>query len=222
VFINMKGLLFYIALIITLTANSQNKNDVNNFMGLYFGGQSYGGSMDGIGYYYFNPDSSFIFIRTGLNQNVKTKEFKDRFNDTLVGYGKGHWYIKDNFLLVRFEAISDENIQNGKLKYMGYSKAPFDSLFLNINVTNYDDETFGMASIIFSAKNIGSVTDSLGFSKAALSKSGNLGDMLISKPGYSDMSIALPNNFNIHEFSITLAKSDHSNVDLVSKVEYTF
>ena len=218
----MKILLFYIAMFFTLTANSQNKNVVNNFQGLYFGGESYGESVNGIGYYYFNPDSSFIFIRTGLNQNAKTKEYKDRFNDTLVGYGKGHWFIKDNAIVVKFETIPDENIQNGKLQYSGYSKVPFDSLFLNINVTNYDNKSLGVATIIFPVKNIGAATDTLGFSKASLYKSDNLGDILISKPGYLDMSITLAKNFNAHELIITLAKSDHSIIGLVSKVEYAF
>ena len=221
-FISMKILLSNILLIITLTLNGQVNSDVSKFAGLYFGTQSYGESMNGIGYYYFNSDFSFIFIRTGLSLNTKTKEFKDRFNDTLIGYGKGHWHIKDNAVAIKFENIPNENIQNSKLKYSGYSKAPFDSLFLNISVTNYDYNSLGVAVITFPKKNTGAATDTLGFSKASLFKSDNLDEIVVSKQGYFDLPITLSKNFNVHELTVTLAKADESNVELVSKVEYAF
>lgn len=95
-------------------------------------------------------------------------------------------------------------------------------MFFSINVTNYDNNSLGVANIIFPMQNIGAATDTLGFSKTKLLKSDNLNEIVVSKYGYLDLPVTLPKNFNVHEFSITLAKADHSNIELVSKVEYAF
>jgi len=136
-------------------------------LGLYFGNHFYGETMNGIGYYYFKPDSSFMFIRTGFNYK-KTKEFKDRFNDTLVGYGKGRWFLRDSFIITKFETLPDENILQGEFKYNTFSKAPYDSLFLKVNLTNYDEVSRNIALITLGNKMIGNPAGESGYRQIVL------------------------------------------------------
>jgi len=112
--------LFYIILNPLSPVQAQGSKNMGNPLGLYFGGDG-----SNIGYYYFNPDSSFIFFKTAYIPNNKAKEFKDRFNDTLIGYGQGRWFIENSFFVIKFQSVEDENMLNGNLQYHVSSKDPF-------------------------------------------------------------------------------------------------
>jgi hypothetical protein len=203
-----------------LLVHAQSNKSVDP-LGLYFGGQAYGETMNGIGYYYFKPDSTFIFIRTGFNY-TKAKAFKDRFNDTLVGYGKGRWFLEDSFLITKFEPLLDENILQGEIKYNTYTKAPFDSLFLKVDVTNYDEPTMNIALVTLGNRMIGNPAGQSGYREVVLPLHYNQYKLRILKLGYKEQTITLQNGYNVHEIKITLTPEDSSMIDVVAEVKIPY
>ncbi|MEP7236883.1 MAG: hypothetical protein ABI685_03420 [Ferruginibacter sp.] len=181
-------------------------------MGLYFGGE-----LSNIGYYYFNPDSSFIFFKTGFIFESKPQEFKNRFNDTLIGYGKGRWFVEDSFLITKFENVQVENILQGGIKYNASSKAPYDSLFLKVNVTNYDEMTSNIAGVTLFNRFIGNPLG--GVSQVTLPLNYGQHKLAIYKYGYIRREITLQPGYNSHDITITLARDDSSTIKLVSEVK---
>jgi len=207
---------------ISLTAFGQTKKSMNNFTGLYFGSQSYGEKFNVVGYYYFRADSSFAFFRTGLIPGSRATEFLNRFNDTLVGYGKGKWFIHDGFLVTKFETFEDENILQGEIKYNAYSQRPYDSLFLKVKVTNYDSITLNLSTVSISNKFIGKPADASEYKEIVLPLSYNREKLIVQKEGYLEKSIKLQFGYNVHDVTITLAPKDNSTIDLISEVQIPY
>jgi hypothetical protein len=216
----MKTLFFIFCFAIThlLNANAQKASDLScKPWSLYFGGM-----LSGIGYYYFKSNSSFIFLRRGLTVDNKKEAFKDRFNDTIVGFGKGEWFLKDSFLIVKFDSQPDENIFQGKLRYSTSSKKPYDSFFLKVNVTNYDKKTLNIASVKLFDKYIGNPAGATGYRQITLPLKYNKHELVIHKPGYIEQRIKLQPGYNVHEITITLSANTDSVIDVLSKVEFPY
>ena len=214
----------YIVFFHFLPGHSQINKGVKNPLALYFGGQYYGENMNGTGYYYFKSDSTFVFIRTGFKQDSNTKPIKDQFNDTLIGYGSGRWFLEDSFFVTKFDTLQDENILQGALKYNAYSRSPYDSLFLKVNLTNYDAISRNIASVTLANRFIGNPAGASGYREIVLPLSYSKHKLIIQKIGYIGRTIVLLPGYNWHEISVTLAPLDNSIIDYVTgtKMRYKF
>jgi len=202
--------LFYIILNFLSPVQAQGSKNMGNPLGLYFGGDG-----SNFGYYFFKPDSSFIFFKMGVIPNNKAKEFKDRFNDTLMGYGRGRWVIENDLFVIKFQSLQDENLLNSNLQYNTSTKAPYDSLFMKVNVTNYDERTQNIASVTLSNRFIANPLG--GISQVTLPLNYNKYKLKIYKHGYIEQEIQLVPGYNVHEIIITLSPNDGSTVEVVSE-----
>lgn len=214
----MKIVLFVFlnCLLLTSETRSQQHKHLNDpFPGLYFGGQT-----PNIGYYYFKADSSFIFIKTGLKKDNIKRDFENQFDDTLSAYGIGKWFIRDSFFIINFREKFSENITSGDLKYKAYSQAPFDSLLLSVTVTNFDNQTLNIASVIIGDRFIANPTGGEARSKLPLSFVNQ--KLEVYKTGYLKQDLYLIKGYNAHELTITLAPDDGSTIEIVSAAQFPY
>jgi hypothetical protein len=210
----------YIIFFLFFSGYAQVNKSVKEPLGLYFGGDVYGESMNALGYYYFKSDSTFIFLRPGFNPNSKSKEYKNRLNDTLAGYGEGRWSLQDSLLIIKFESVQDEYILKGELRYNAYSKTPFDSLLLKVNVTNQDEFSGNIAGVSISNRFIGNPLG--GNSQVTLPLNYSKYKVEIYKSGYVKQAITLQPRYNTHEITITLTPQDSSIINLVASVKIPY
>ncbi len=189
--------------------------------GLYFGGISYGVEQNGIGYYYFSYDSSFVFLNTTVSNSKGRLTSKSTYSDTIASYGKGKWSIVDSFFVIKFKKVDNLNVYNDTVKYMSYSKYPYDSLFLKIHVVNFNKETNNSATITLPDKNIGSITDTNGISITKLPLAYIKYPLHIYKNGFVDKVINLHLDNNVHDIVVNLASTDNCETIYILP-EYSF
>jgi hypothetical protein len=203
-----------------LISQSKKTSMVKPPVGLYFGGISYSNETMAIGYYYFKQDSSFIFVSTTSKSNVLKENLKNSFADTIGGYGKGKWFIKDSFFVIKFDAVKNYSLHNDEVVYHCFSERPFDSVIIKVNLT---DKMYGKplpGAVTIKELNRFIVTDTLGYGEIKFPFSYGEYKVTVSHPDYHDKTIVLNPANNIHELKIALEKKEMSCLKVVKAFSY--
>ena len=201
-------IIFLLAFYCVLSGYNANAQGRNLAEGLYSGIID-----EDLGYLYFNADQSFVFLKTDPAQNLGHPQESVLGKKSIQGFAIGQWQKRGSFLILSFDKIRDHVADSNTLHYSSYSRQPYDSLILNIEV-----KTKGGRSpnpIVVGFFSVGKVNVSDSTDRLHLQLPLTYADSIveIGKFGYKPQFFSLIPNNNIHNISIELVKENGRGFD---------
>jgi hypothetical protein len=207
----MKYFIFFFAMI-SITKCFSQKLPIAIKEGIYSGGICLDAAI--CGEWILKMDSSFVFI-----------EF-DKSCIKKIGMGN-ITTMTDSFISVQFNKFLPV-LSNSKIEYLSETRESYDSIYVNGQLINKQNQPISYASIVYDDKR-STVSDSKGYFNAVfpLTEKVTQIDLINKIDGYPPLRVKLNQNHNYHRLIITIPKIEPASCATVENFEmenntYTF